>query len=250
MSWSYDAIADVYATDMGSSMPFDDVAYYRAVCARQRGLALELGCGTGRILLELLDSGIDACGVDRSGPMLHRLRRDANTRGLAQPRVAQMDLRQLAVRGRFATILAPYSLVTYLTEPADLAVFLHDVRSLLAPQGLLLLDAFVPRDVAAFGEFRLDYRRPHGAGALERYKRIDVRPDGSNRIERRYVVFDGAGRVAEEFLTCETIRPYRVADLQLAAAGAGLGLRRLALDYDAGPVVSTPRFATLELGAD
>ena len=41
MSWSYDAIAAVYATDMGQSMPFDDVGYYRAVCARQGGRALE-----------------------------------------------------------------------------------------------------------------------------------------------------------------------------------------------------------------
>src|SRR6185503_154493 len=31
-SFSYDAIAEVYATDMGRSMPFDDVGWYRRQC--------------------------------------------------------------------------------------------------------------------------------------------------------------------------------------------------------------------------
>src|SRR5437868_3375222 len=80
--WSYDAIASVYATDMGRSMPFDDVGWYRTLCQSQGGAALELGCGTGRILIELLAGGIDAVGADRSLPMLRQLRSDAQARGI------------------------------------------------------------------------------------------------------------------------------------------------------------------------
>src|SRR5689334_6070935 len=150
--WSYDSIAEVYATDMGASMPFDDVGFYRELCARQQGRALELGCGTGRILLPLLAAGLDVCGADRSPPMLAQLRRDAAARALPAPHVAQMDLRALALRGRFATILAPYSLITYLTEPADVDAFLTAARGLLEPKGIVVLDAFVPKDVAPFDD--------------------------------------------------------------------------------------------------
>ncbi len=83
---------------MGQSMPFDDVGWYRDLCLQRGGRTLELGCGTGRILLELLAAGIDAIGADRSLPMLRRLRRDAAERGI-EARVAQMDLRQLALAG-------------------------------------------------------------------------------------------------------------------------------------------------------
>ena len=65
MTWSYDAIAAVYATDMGASMPFDDAAFYRDVCLRQGGNALEFGCGTGRALGTGLRAALsaDAAGV-------------------------------------------------------------------------------------------------------------------------------------------------------------------------------------------
>ena len=250
MSWSYDAIAEVYATDMGASMPFDDIGWYRTLCQRQGGAVLELGCGTGRILLPLLAAGFDACGVDRSLPMLQRLRRDAEARALGTPRVAQMDLRALALRGRFASVLAPYSLVTYLTAPAELAGFLRAARELLAPGGVLVLDAFVPRDVAAFDDFRLDYRRPHGAGVLVRHKRIAVGADGCNTIERRYRVIDAGDVAREEFTTRETIRPYAAATLRAAAQAAGLACRAEVLDYGAGSGAAQARFATLELVAD
>lgn len=247
MSWSYDAIAEVYATDMGASMPFDDAAFYRAICERQGGCALELGCGTGRILLPLLAAGIDVFGVDRSLPMLQQLQRDAALRGLSRPRVAQMDLRALALHGGFATILAPYSLVTYLTADEDLARFLRAARELLATGGVLVLDAFVPRDVAAFDDFRLDYRRVHGDGLLERHKRIAT-ADGLNTIERRYRLLDPSEVVRDEFVTRETIRPCPVALLERAAHDAGFALQRTTFDYGQGGEAGA-RFATLEFGA-
>ena len=236
--WSYDSIAEVYATDMGASMAFDDVGFYRDVCARQNGPALELGCGTGRILLPLLASGLDIAGADRSLPMLARLRRDAAARGLPVPRVAQMDLRAPALRGAFATILAPYSLITYLPEPADVDAFLSAARGLLEQKGILVLDAFVPKDVAPFDDFRLDYRRPHADGFLERHKRIACLPDGTNRIERRYRLRD------KEWTTVERIRPYAAAALEQALARNGLAVREIVHDYGAGSA-TPPQFATL-----
>jgi len=249
MSWSYDAIADVYATDMGQSMPFDDVACYRAICREQAGTALELGCGTGRILIELLAAGIDAFGADRSLPMLNRLQRDAATRGLAA-RVLQMDLRALALRTRFDCILLPYSLITYLTDERVATSVLAQLRELLAPNGVLVLDAFVPRPVQSFAEFRLDYRRAHGSGMLERHKRITANADGTNRIERRYRLYAaGAVEAGEEFHTDETIRPYAMPQLTAIAAAAGLRATQWIFDYGTAAPSDNTRFATAVLRA-
>lgn len=244
MSWSYDAIADVYATDMGRSMPFDDVACYRAVCRAHRGAVLELGCGTGRILLELLDAGIDAVGVDRSLPMLQRLRRDAAVRGLS-PRVAQMDLRALALAGKFAALLLPYSLITYLVDRDVARGVLAQLRALLDAGGVIVLDAFVPQPVTSFTDFRLDYRRPHGAATLERHKRITANADGTNRIERRYrILGDDSELPREEFHTDETIRPYGVAALEAIAVNAGLQVQQWIFDYGTRADAEGARFAT------
>jgi SAM-dependent methyltransferase len=248
-AWSYDTIADVYATDMGMSMPFDDIGYYRKLARSAAGPVLELGCGTGRVLLALLADGIDAIGVDRSGPMLARLRRDAEALGLAAPRVAQMDLRALTLQGRFALIMAPYSLVTYLTDAADLDGFIGACRDLLADDGRLVLDAFVPKDVTPFDEFRFDYRRPHGQGFLEREKRIACLADGSNRIERRYRLLDTESRSLGEWTTVDVIRPYPAGVLIAAAARHGLHIVEQIADYEDPKRTASPQFITLILGA-
>ncbi len=171
MPGTYDDIARFYDVDMARNMPFDDVAFYADLCARHGGRVLELGCGSGRILLPLLQRGIDAVGVDASAGMLAELRRKAAALGLRAP-VARMDVTRLALRGGFGVVLCPYSLVTYVTEDADLARLLAAVRRLLAPGGVFVVDAFVPKPVVAQQEFQPDYRRPFGDRTLARWKRI------------------------------------------------------------------------------
>lgn len=242
--WSYDRIADFYAADMGRSMAFDDVGWFRRQCHRHRGPVLELGCGTGRVMLPLLADGIDIIGIDRSLPMLQRLRAEAQSLGLA-PRLAQMDLQALALDATFALVLAPYSLVTYLPGKDDLNQWAASVLPLLADGGALVLDAFVPRAVRAGADFQPDYVRPFGDGTLERAKRVQALADGRNRIERRYRVIDASGGVREEFTTVDCIRPRAPAELAEALQRAGLRIEEAAWDYGSGGTADSAQFHTV-----
>lgn len=242
--WSYDRIADVYAADMGSSMAFDDVGWFRRQCQRHRGQVLELGCGTGRVMLPLLADGIDIIGIDRSLPMLQRLRAEARSRGLAA-NVAQMDLQALALDASFAVIMAPYSLVTYLPGKDDLDQWVASVVPLLADGGALILDAFVPRAIRAGEVFQPDYTRPFGDGTLERAKRVQALTDGRNRIERRYRLIDASGDVREEFTTVDCIRPRAPRELADALEGSGLRIEDAAWDYGTASSADSAQFHTL-----
>ncbi|MBS0583892.1 MAG: class I SAM-dependent methyltransferase [Proteobacteria bacterium] len=246
MTWSYDSIADVYATDMGQSMPFDDVDWYRSLCLREGGRALELGCGTGRILIELLRAGVDAIGADRSLPMLARLRGDAKKYTLSS-NVLQMDIAEPALCAKFRVVLLPYSLITYLRDPAIAEQCVRSLAGLLEPGGCLVLDAFVPQPVASFADFRRDYRREHEGGFLERHKRITANADGTNRIERRYTVRDVDDVIVSEFFTDETIRPYRAVDLAGFGAAASLVVESFHWDYGSRGSAEGARFATVVL---
>src|SRR3982750_890071 len=90
MASTYDRIARFYDVDMAQNMRFDDVAFYAHQCARANGRVLALGCGNGRILLPLLERGIDVVGLDASAPMLVELRRKAAKRALSA-RVVRAD---------------------------------------------------------------------------------------------------------------------------------------------------------------
>lgn len=236
MTGTYDRIARFYDVDMARNMAFDDVGFYARRCAQRPGPVLELGCGSGRILLALLRSGADAYGADASGGMLGELARKAAASALPL-RAARMDVRRLAWRPGFATILCPYSLITYMTGATDAAQMLGEVRRLLAPGGEFVVDAFVPRPLVAHDEFRVDYTRPFEDGLLERAKRVQAVDGARNRIERRYRVLAVDGSVCEEVTVAETIRPFSPEALRAAVAAAGFATHDEWWDYGqaAGP---------------
>jgi SAM-dependent methyltransferase len=241
---NYDRIARFYDVDMAQNMPFDDVAFYADLCAHADGPVLELGCGNGRILLALLRAGIDATGIDMSAGMLAELRRKAAVAGLRAP-VAQMDIRRLALRERFAVVLCPYSLITYLTTADDVGHLLQGVRHGLRPGGRFVVDAFVPQPVTAGAEFRLDYRRPFEGGTLTRWKRLQPAGPSTNRIERRYEVGDATGQLRAEVAIAETIRPYRPEDLRTMVSAAGFAPEREWWNYGAQEGPAGAQFYTL-----
>src|ERR1700730_14151616 len=155
---------------MARNMPFDDVALYAQICGDEGGRALELGCGNGRVLIELNSRGIDAVGVDRSPRMLEELRAKALARG-ASVGVGLMDARTLAFgRGLFQVVLCPYSLVTYMTGANDVDLLLDGIARVLRPGGVAVLDAFIPRPLTQRPRFVADYSRPFRGTTLRRSK--------------------------------------------------------------------------------
>jgi SAM-dependent methyltransferase len=244
MTDTYDRIARFYDVDMARNMPFDDVGFYADRCVERPGPVLELGCGNGRILLELLRRGIDATGVDRSEGMLAELRNKASAQSLPA-RVARMDIRRLALRPGFTVILCPYSLITYMVADRDAEQMLDGVRRQLAPDGMFVIDAFVPRGVVAQDEFREDYRRPFGVHTLARWKRIRPLDVHTNRIDRRYQILGVDGAVIEQVDVSETLRPVSPDALRAAVVQAGMQPAREWWDYGGAADANNAQFFTL-----
>lgn len=244
MAGGYDPIARFYDVDMARNMPFDDVGFYVGICARRHGRVLEIGCGNGRILLPLLERGVDAYGIDASAGMLAELRRKAADRGLAL-RAARMDARALGLRPGFDVVLCPYSFITNVAEDADLERMLAEVGRLLGRDGVFVVDAFVPRAEVASGEFRLDYRRPFGAFVLARSKRVSAAGKGRHRIERRYQVLTAGGDLIEQVDVAEVIRPFTPEALRAALAGGGFDVVETWWDYATTVQAEDARFVAM-----
>lgn len=244
--WSYDHIADIYAADMGRSMPFDDVAWYVALARQSGGRVLELGCGTGRIFLPMIRAGVTAIGIDKSLPMLARLRSDAQSRGI-NPRVAQMDMCCLGFLTTFRCIILAYSLITYVLDDMRAVRLLQSLRTRLEPGGMIVVDTFVPRAIEHFSEFRHDYEREHLHGTLERSKKITMLANHRHQIERRYVLRDYHGQPQRVVKTTDVIKPYTVGELLRIAADAGYRVDSCVFDYGSSQCVREARFVTLSL---
>jgi ubiquinone/menaquinone biosynthesis C-methylase UbiE len=83
--------------------PSGDAAFYQALARETGGPVLELGCGTGRVLIPIASDGIECVWLDASPQMLAVLRAKlppANL-SLVRPHPAGAD-RHLPLRGRAA----------------------------------------------------------------------------------------------------------------------------------------------------
>src|SRR5262249_30840191 len=88
-----------------------DVGYFVDVVRETDGLVLELGCGTGRVLIPTARAGIEIVGLDRSPQMLavcgRKLQEEpAGIQSRVQLR--QGDMRQFELSRQFRLVTIPF----------------------------------------------------------------------------------------------------------------------------------------------
>ena len=122
----------------------DDAGFWRATTGGPGGgPVLELGCGTGRVLVPLARSGVEITGLDLSARMLARCRaalRDETAEVRDRVRLIEADMTSFELGRRYAAVICPFGGFQQLpTVEAQLAC-LERCRAHLAPHGRLVLD--------------------------------------------------------------------------------------------------------------
>ncbi len=128
MIW-HDVECGSYATDL---------PLWRELAREHAGPVLEIGCGTGRVALELAREGHEVTGVDNEPVLVEALHERANRQGLeVTARVA--DARSLDLDREFALIAIPMQTLQLLGGAAERPAALGAASGHLAPQGLIAI---------------------------------------------------------------------------------------------------------------
>ncbi|HMF43112.1 MAG TPA: class I SAM-dependent methyltransferase [Polyangia bacterium] len=125
----------------------DDVRFYGTLADERGGPILDLGCGTGRLMLPLLRAGHTVVGVDRGPAMLARAAaRLARLSPRARRRalLLRADLRRIPVVQRFAFAVAAFHTIQHLANDRELGDFFAEVARVLQPGGWFAFDTFAP----------------------------------------------------------------------------------------------------------
>lgn len=117
--------------------------FYCDLAKRASGPVLDIGCGTGRVMLPCLQAGTDIDGLDLFEPMLAQLRKSAAKLGLS-PRLYQADLSEFRLPRRYALAIIPFNAFTHnLTQDSQIRC-LQCCREHLLPDGMLVFDGAFP----------------------------------------------------------------------------------------------------------
>jgi len=142
----YESAARHYDRDWSGTWEGEPVAFYARLAAAAGGPVLEMGCGTGLVLLPIARAGTAISGMDFSLAML----RQCETKlALEAPEVrARVTLHHGDARsdyaGEFALVIAPGRVLSTFCDRADQRAFLRNVRRHLAPGGSFCFDVFEP----------------------------------------------------------------------------------------------------------
>jgi SAM-dependent methyltransferase len=142
-----------------------DLELWHALARERGGPLLDVGCGTGRVALELAAAGHAVTGIDADRSLTAALAERAAAAGLPV-RAVTADARSLtaipaaaagtdrAGSGGFPLALLPMQVAQLLGGPAGRAAMLRSVASQLAPGGLLALALADPFEAVEPGEAR------------------------------------------------------------------------------------------------
>ena len=110
------------------------------------GPLLEIGCGTGRLLLPLAQAGHSLTGIDLSSLALGAARAKLEAAGLTgQVTITQADMRHFDLpQHDFALAFIPLNTFMHCQTLEEQQATLLSIHSHLRPEGRLILDLFYP----------------------------------------------------------------------------------------------------------
>jgi SAM-dependent methyltransferase len=196
----------------GDTSGWPDRACYLDLIRKYGEPVLDVGCGTGRLLLDYLAQGVDVDGVDDSPEMLALCRTKAADAGLdIDGRLHQEKMEALELPRRYRTILVPSSSFQLLTDPAAAKAALIRFHDHLLPGGCLVMSFMVPgiKDATSAGIVSI----PSSGGGWSRWRVVAerVRPEDGATIRRSArVLFEPASQLEHEENRYEVITDGRV----------------------------------------
>jgi ubiquinone/menaquinone biosynthesis C-methylase UbiE len=134
-------IASTWDLWRDNTADWSDRHFYLGIIRKYGQPALDIGCGTGRLVLDYLQEGIDVDGVDNSPEMLAICRAKADKMNLS-PNLYEQSMETLDLPRTYRTIVAPSSALQLLTDKAEARAALGRFFAHLQPGGAFVTPFF------------------------------------------------------------------------------------------------------------
>lgn len=231
----------------------EDIPFYSALAEEYGGPIMDIGCGTGRVMIPLALEGYEMHGIDNEEAMLHiaEAQRDANPRLRDKLTFYHGDVFTYPLQKQFKLVLVPYNGLMHFHEQALQLALLRRLRSWTMDDGLLVLDLPNAGDVFASQDseaviLERTFLEPE-TGHLVMQQSVST----LDRVAQLMHVTWIYDEVSADGTVKRTVAPivwyyYFFSELKLLLAAAGYEVEAVYGDLDYGPFVDgCPRMVVL-----
>ncbi len=154
MSTFYTAVARFYDAETGEKT--DDLALFSRLAHAHPGEILDVGCGTGRVLIHLANEGHTIHGIENDPAMLERLEQKVQRQPHLRGRISYVraDAQTHSFDSQFSLILLSYNALMHFKSQAAQVSLLENLRACLAADGALVID--LPNAAPAYADENSD----------------------------------------------------------------------------------------------
>jgi ubiquinone/menaquinone biosynthesis C-methylase UbiE len=204
-------LAEFWDLFRGDTSSWEDRFFFLDVVKKHGGPVLDVGCGTGRILLDFMQQGIDMDGMDNSPDMLARLEQKAEKLNL-HPTVYQQEMHNFSLPRKYQTILVPSSSFQLLLDPSLPPLAMNRFYEHLLPGGVLAMPFMTlwKQGDPLESEWTREAIRPEDGATVRRWQfsRFDRETDLESTIDRYEIIRDGKVIASEEHRQSPATRSY------------------------------------------
>ena len=141
----YDLIAPIYdginsTIDYVKWADFIENVINKNSSFSKESLVLDLGCGTGKMTVELAKRGYDMIGIDHSTEMLNIARESAFDNGLNNVLLLCQDIREFELYGTVEVIVSCLDTINHIVNRNDLSRVFSLAHNYLVDGGLFIFD--------------------------------------------------------------------------------------------------------------
>jgi SAM-dependent methyltransferase len=208
-------MAEFWDLFRGDTSTWEDRFFFMEVVKKYGQPVLDVGCGTGRILLDFMSQGIDIDGVDNSPDMLALLQQKAEKMDL-HPTVYQQEMTALSLPRRYQTILVPSSSFQLLLDPTSSVLAMRCFYEQLLPGGVLTMPFMTlwKKEQPLEGQYTREVIRPEDGATIRRWSHSRFDPDTGleHTIDRYEIIKNGQVVQSEEHRQSPATRSYTQAE--------------------------------------
>ncbi len=210
----------------GDTSTWEDRVFYLDLIHASGQPVLDVGCGTGRLLLDYLSQGIDIDGVDISPEMLEQCQRKAELLGLT-PTLYESGMENLNLPRPYMTILVPSSSFQLVVDGSMAKIVMERFFTHLLPGGILAMPFMQEwkkgTPLSSGWKITGEKVRPED-GAFIRcwtHTRFDPKTQLQHMKSRYEIIKDGKTIAIENHVRSPSFRQYTQEQAKILYVGAG-----------------------------